>query len=263
MPTDLSDKFNRLVEDQPPSAAAPADAVVARIRTVRRRRTAGVAVLATAGVAVAALAAGTMARPNSAPPVTGTPGPTTPSAIAIPTQPVITPTGKASTPIKPSVPDPSNEVDPAGKPNDPPSNTTSAPPPTEKSTPPAAKPVKGAVSLKAEHSGRDLTLKITFSGTILAPVAAEDGKSITAGSFRDYWMGDRYTYGDGPEEGGSDSGGVSCQGATKRITGSDVVTLTKIHTYTKPGTYTIDYRTGYCGPNGYVELVRTAQVTVR
>jgi hypothetical protein len=78
MADELRDMFQQLVADPPPpSNGVPSDAVFTRIRTVRRRRTAGVAVLAAAAVAAVALAAGNITDLNSTPPISGTPGPRT------------------------------------------------------------------------------------------------------------------------------------------------------------------------------------------
>jgi hypothetical protein len=123
-------------------------------------------------------------------------------------------------------------------------------------------PVKGNVTVAPQITGRNLTLRITFSGTILVPRGVPDNAYIV-GNYRDYWLGDNYTYGDNHPGSGSDAGGVTCNNSTKRVTGSYTQTLQNINTYDKPGTYTIHYQTAYCGPTGRVQLTRTATVTVK
>jgi hypothetical protein len=107
-----------------------------------------------------------------------------------------------------------------------------------------------------------LTLRITFSGTILVPRGVPDNAYLVT-DYRNYWLGDGYTYGDNHPGGGSDAGSVTCNNTTKRVTGSYTQTLQNINTYDKPGTYTIHYETAYCGPNGRVPVTRTATVTVK
>jgi hypothetical protein len=125
-----------------------------------------------------------------------------------------------------------------------------------------ATPVNGNITVDPQITGRNLTLRITFSGTILVPRGVPDNAYVN-GSYRDFWLGDNYTYGDNHTGSGSDAGGVTCNNSTKRVTGSYTQTLQNINTYEKPGTYTIHYETAYCGPKGPVKLTRTATVTVK
>jgi hypothetical protein len=74
MTEDLKGRFAQLVADPPPPSALPSEAVFARVRTVRRRRTAGVVTLAAACVVAIALALGNVTNIGGAPPVTNTPG---------------------------------------------------------------------------------------------------------------------------------------------------------------------------------------------
>jgi hypothetical protein len=264
MTDELKHKFQQLVADPPPPTGVPSDAVFTRIRTVRRRRTAAVAVLATAAtVAVVAAAAVSATGLSSAPPVAGTPGaphtvvtgpPTTLPTSAPPATPTSTATHSTSKPPATVPADPATTI-PTDRPTTPPPSTTT-------NNPPAAKPVNGDVTVDPQITGRNLTLRITFKGTILVPRGVPDNAYIV-GNYRDNWLGDNYTYGDNHTGSGSDAGGVTCNNSTKRVTGSYTQTLQNINTYEKPGTYTIHFATAYCGPNGAVRLTRTATVTVK
>ncbi|MFF0264443.1 hypothetical protein [Kribbella sp. NPDC004536] len=74
MTEDLKDRFTQLVADPPPPSAPPSEAVFARVRKVRRRRTAGVMTLAAACIVAIALALGNVTDIGGAPPITNTPG---------------------------------------------------------------------------------------------------------------------------------------------------------------------------------------------
>jgi hypothetical protein len=74
MTEDLKSRFAQLVADPPPPSEVPSEAVFARVRTVRRRRTAGVVTLAAACVLAVALALGNVTNIGGAPPITNTPG---------------------------------------------------------------------------------------------------------------------------------------------------------------------------------------------
>lgn len=269
MTDELKDRFNQLVADPPPPTGVPSEVVFTRIRTVRRRRAAGVAVLAAAAaVAVVAVAAVSATGLNSAPPVTGTPG----APHTVVTGPPTTPPTTAPTTTKPTsappVTKPTNTATattsnpPATIPTDSASTPPTPPPSSTTNKPPAAKPVKGYVTVEPQIAGRNLTLRITFSGTILVPRGVPDNAYLVT-DYRNYWLGDGYTYGDNHPGGGSDAGSVTCNNSTKRVTGSYTQTLQNINTYDKPGTYTIHYETAYCGPNGRVPVTRTATVTVK
>ncbi|WP_328328137.1 hypothetical protein OHA70_02745 [Kribbella sp. NBC_00382] len=73
MTDELKERFQQLVADPPPPTAVPSEAVFARVRTVRRRRTAGVAISAAAAVAVVTVVAGGLTDIRSGPPVSGQP----------------------------------------------------------------------------------------------------------------------------------------------------------------------------------------------
>ncbi|MFF0343631.1 hypothetical protein [Kribbella sp. NPDC004875] len=74
MTEDLKSRFDQLVAEPPPPSAVPSEAVFARVRKVRRRRTAGVITVATTCVIAIALALGNVTDIGGAPPVTNTPG---------------------------------------------------------------------------------------------------------------------------------------------------------------------------------------------
>ncbi|MGW7683749.1 hypothetical protein ACWGID_23630 [Kribbella sp. NPDC054772] len=74
MTEDLKSRFDQLVAEPPPPSAVPSEAVFARVRKVRRRRTAGVVGIATACVVAIAFALGNVTNIGGAPPVTNTPG---------------------------------------------------------------------------------------------------------------------------------------------------------------------------------------------
>ncbi|MFC6161690.1 hypothetical protein [Kribbella jiaozuonensis] len=74
MTEDLKTRFEQLVADPPPPSAVPSEAVFARVRTVRRRRTAGVITVAAAGAVAITLALGNVTNIGGAPPITNTPG---------------------------------------------------------------------------------------------------------------------------------------------------------------------------------------------
>ncbi|MEV8375426.1 hypothetical protein AB0P21_22010 [Kribbella sp. NPDC056861] len=73
MTDELKDRFQQLVADPPPPTAVPSQAVFARVRTVRRRRTAGVALVAAAAVVTVALVASNLTEIDSSPPIANTP----------------------------------------------------------------------------------------------------------------------------------------------------------------------------------------------
>src|SRR6266540_3151055 len=213
MTDDLKHKFEQLVADPPPPSAVPSEAVFARVRSVRRRRTAGVVTLAAAAVVAVAVAAGNLTDIKSEPPVTGTSktviGPPTTTTAGGTTGP--TPTTTRTTPVKP--------------------------------------PLAADIALKPTVRGRTVTMNVTVSGTVLVPTA--DGQNLPADtSFLDLSGGTTYDFGDGYTS-GSDGGGVLCaKSSKKRTTGRETYQL-ETHTYTKPGTYTFHYTVEYCGTNGW------------
>jgi hypothetical protein len=74
MTEELKDRFAQLVADPPPPSVVPSEAVFSRVRTVRRRRAAGVTTVAAAAAVAIALALGNVTDIGGAPPVTNTPG---------------------------------------------------------------------------------------------------------------------------------------------------------------------------------------------
>jgi hypothetical protein len=102
MTEDLKTQFEQLVADPPPPSAVPSEAVFARVRTVRRRRTAGVITVAAAGVVAIALALGNVTDIGGAPPVTNTPG-APKSVITGPPTATPTPPPPIKVALKPSI----------------------------------------------------------------------------------------------------------------------------------------------------------------
>ncbi|WP_329481333.1 hypothetical protein OG555_04130 [Kribbella sp. NBC_01484] len=259
MTDDLKDKFERLVADPPPPSAVPSEAVFAKVRTVRRRRTAGVLTLAAAAVVAIAVAAGNMTDIDSSPPVSHTPSAPTTIVTGPPTT---TPT---TTPTKtPSGTTTSSQV--TGAVHTPKNNT---PPPSSPSTSntPAAPALGVHVSLKPTVKGRLLTMKVTLSGTALVPTAAGGTPLSTATTpFLDLLGGTQYFFGDGGQS-GSDAGAVNCLSGTKRTTGHQTYTLQAdpvgTHTYAKAGTYNFSYTVRYCSTKGWVPVTKTTTVTVK
>ncbi len=225
MTDDLKHKFEQLVADPPPPSTVPSEAVFARVRSVRRRRTAGVVTLAAAAVVAVAVAAGNLTDIKSEPPVTGTSktviGPPTTTTAGGTTGP--TPTTTRTTPVKP--------------------------------------PLAADIALKPTVRGRTVTMNVTVSGTVLVPTA--DGQNLPADtSFLDLSGGTTYDFGDGYTS-GSDGGGVLCaKSSKKRTTGRETYQL-ETHTYTKPGTYTFHYTVEYCGTNGWFNTGKTTQLVIK
>lgn len=225
MTDDLKHKFEQLVADPPPPSAVPSEAVFARVRSVRRRRTAGVVTLAAAAVVAVAVAVGNLTDIKSEPPVTGTSktviGPPTTTTAGGTTRP--TPTTTRTTPVKP--------------------------------------PLAADIALKPTVRGRTVTMNVTVSGTVLVPTA--DGQNLPADtSFLDLSGGTTYDFGDGYTS-GSDGGGVLCaKSSKKRTTGRETYQL-ETHTYTKPGTYTFHYTVEYCGTNGWFNTGKTTQLVIK
>jgi hypothetical protein len=225
MTDDLKHKFEQLVADPPPPSAVPSEAVFARVRSVRRRRTAGVVTLAAAAVVAVAVAAGNLTDIKSEPRLTGTSktviGPPTTTTAGGTTGP--TPTTTRTTPVKP--------------------------------------PLAADIALKPTIRGRTVTMNVTVSGTVLVPTA--DGQNLPADtSFLDLSGGTTYDFGDGYTS-GSDGGGVLCaKSSKKRTTGRETYQL-ETHTYTKPGTYTFHYTVEYCGTNGWFNTGKTTQLVIK
>ena len=265
MTDDLKDKFERLVADPPPPSAVPSEAVFAKVRTVRRRRTAGVLTLAAAAVVAVAVAAGNVTDIDSSPPVSHTPSAPTTIVTGPPTTvPTTVPTART-----PATTTGTSGV--TGAVHTPKNNTPPPPPPSTSKTP-AAPPLGVRVSLKPTVQGRTVTMKVTLSGTTLIPTA-EGGKPLsTSGTdFLNLLGGTQYFFGDGSQS-GSDAGAVNCVSGAQRTTGRETYTLMNdsavpnapgTHTYAKAGTYDFSYTIRYCDKSGWVPVTKTAQVTVK
>ena len=257
MTDDLKDKFERLVADPPPPSAVPSEAVFAKVRSVRRRRTAGVATLAAAAAVAVAVAAGNLTDINSSPPVTNTPSAPVTTVTAPPTTtPTKTPSG--TTTSGPTT----------GAAHTPKSNTP--PPASTSSHTPDAPPLGLHVSLKPTVQGLNVSMKVTLSGTVLVPTGLVPRREqlSTDTDFLDLQGGTQYFFGDG-EQSGSDAGAVDCLSGTDRITRHQTYSLHNgtngpgTYTYAKAGTYTFKYTIRYCGANGWVPVTKTAKVTVK
>jgi len=259
MTDDLKQRFEQLVADPPPPHGVPSEAVFSRVRSVRRRRTAGVITLAAAAVVAVAVAAGNLTDIDSSPPVSHTPSAPATSVIAPPTAtPTQTPPATTtSAPVTGAVHTPKNNT----------------PPPSTSSHTPAAPPLGVHVSLKPVVQGLTVTMKVTLSGTTVVPTA-ENGKPLsTSGTdFLNLLGGTQYDYGDGNQS-GSDAGAVNCLSGAPRTTDNETYTLQNesaalpkpagSHTYATAGTYTFRYTVRYCGTNGWVPVTKTMKVTVR
>jgi hypothetical protein len=233
MTDDLKHKFEQLVADPPPPSAVPSEAVFARVRSVRRRRTAGVVTLAAAAVVAVAVAAGNLTDINSEPPVTGS------SKTVVTGSPTATTTGST-----------------AGASAGPTSTTTRTTPVQPAVQPPLAV----GIALKPTVRGRTVTMNVTVSGTVLAPTA--DGQNLPSDtSFLDLSGGTTYDFGDGYAS-GSDGGGVQCAKSKKRTTGRETYQV-ETHTYAKPGRYTFHYTVEYCGTNGWFNSSKTTELVIR
>ncbi|WP_350281482.1 hypothetical protein [Kribbella sp. HUAS MG21] len=256
MTDDLKHQFERLVADPPPPAERPSDAVFAKVRTAKRRRTAGALTLAAAAVAAVAVATGNLADVNSSPPVTNTPS----APVTVVTGP---PTGTPSSATPTNTPRGHQATDaPATAKTTGPANpatttttTTNTPPPVQ----PPARPIAVDVVLRPTVTGRTVSVKVTVSGTVIVPVV--DGKNLPADtSFLNLSGGTNYFWGDG-EQGGSDGGSAGCGGKTRK-TGRETYSI-DTHTYAKPGTYTLRYEVSYCNTKGGFTTTKTAKVTVK
>ena len=139
----------------------------------------------------------------------------------------------------------------------------SNPPSPTISTPTIAQ-IAATVALAPTLKGRNLTMKVTVSGTVLAPKDPESGTDAPADtSFVNLSLGTDEGYGDGSLRGGSDGGGMSCAGAKTRRTGAETYQLLEPHTFTKAGTFTFLYRIRFCGPKGVFTVTKTMPIVVR
>jgi len=275
MTDDLKQQFERLVADPPPLGARPSESVFARVRTARRRRTAGVVTLAAAAVVAVAVAAGNLTDINSSPPVTNTPsapstvvtGPPTTTPTNTPTntpsntQTSTPPAAAGTTATKPAT----SGVTGAAR-------TTNTPPPVANHTSntPDAPTLGVQVTLKPTVQGRTLTMKVTVSGTELVPTDLINHRPLSTSqtTFLDLLGGTQYFFGDGGQS-GSDAGAVDCLSGTKPTTGRQTYTLQdgstppSTHTYAKAGTYTFKYTVRYCGTDGWVPVTKSTKVTIK
>jgi hypothetical protein len=266
MTDELKDKFQQLVADPPPSNGVPSDAVFTRIRTVRRRRTAGVVLLAAAAtVAVVAVAAfGVPGLDSAPPPVVGTTN--APTAIETgsptPSAPSSRPTSESPA-TKPTITATSTTSNPS--PNPPTNTNKPEPPPSNKNTsPPVIKPVKLTLTLRPTIKGMTVTMRFTTSGSILIPVIERTGKPVPSDmAFQDLFYMTGYTWGDGSPGAGANAALLTCKGASKRVTGQGTDQARDPHTYAKAGRYTFTYTVWYCGTSGIEKVTKTTELTVR
>ncbi|TDO68657.1 hypothetical protein EV651_102580 [Kribbella sp. VKM Ac-2571] len=273
MTDDLKQQFERLVADPPPPTAMPSESVFARVRTARRRRTAGALTLAAAAVVAVAVAAGNLADVNSGPPITNTPSapvtivtgpptgtpsttaPTTTGSTTTGTTTGSTTTGSTHTTTTGTPGTPTGSERPTGTTTTG-SATTKTPPPVQ----PPAHPIQVDVVLKPTITGRTVSVKVTVSGTVIVPTV--DGKNLPADtSFLNLSGGTNYYWGDGAQ-GGSDGGSAGCGGTTRK-TGRETYSI-ETHTYAQPGTYTLRYEVRYCNAkNSAFTTTKTVKVTVK
>lgn len=260
MTDELKDKLTQLVADPPPPTGVPSEAVFARVRTVRRRRAGGAAVLVAAAAVAVAIAAGNLANPNSAPPVTNTPGPT-PIVTGPPT---VAPTETPPSSTKPSTAVSVNTLPPVTDTGTPPSGDPSSPtnePSSPATSAPPVEPIKLIFGFQPAINGLTVSMKVNAVGTVMAPTF-EEGGTMQAAAFQDNLLYVKYWWGDGTyiEEDGD--GGIGCYGADKRVTGKELRQIGKPHTYAKPGAYQFALRVTYCTPNGPQEFTRAWDVIV-
>ncbi len=261
MTDDLKHRFEQLVADPPPPSGVPSEAVFDRVRSVRRRRTAGVVTLAAAAVVAVAVAAGNLTDIKSNPPVTGTPGAPTTVVTGPPTVSPTTPAASTKTPEGTRTGStPATTAAGATEGSTPGKGTTTGTSTT--TTPPALPPLDVDVKLTPTISGRIVTMNVTVSGTVLRPTTPE-GQALPADtSFLNLSGGTNYTWGDGQNPGGSDAGAVTCENAKKRTTSRETYPVDS-HTYTKPGTYTFHYTVRYCGTDGWFATSKTTKLVIR
>jgi hypothetical protein len=238
--------------------------VFARVRSVRRRRTAGVVTLAAAAVVAVAVAAGNLTDIDSSPPVTGTPGAPTTVVTGPPTVSPTTPPTSTRTPAGTRTGNtPATTAGPAtGSTAGTTEGTTPGKETTTTTTPPSQSPIDVDVKLTPTISGRTVTMNVTVSGTVVRPTTSE-GQALPADtSFLNLSGGTNYTWGDGINPGGSDAGAVTCEYSKKRTTGRETYAIDS-HTYTKPGTYTFHYTVSYCGTDRSFETSKTTTLVIK
>jgi hypothetical protein len=260
MTDDLKQQFERLVADPPPPSTVPSESVFARVRSVRRRRTAGALTLAAAAVVAVAVATSNLTDVGGSPPVTNSPSapvtivtgpPTSTPQTTAPTRTTTTQTQGTTTGTPGAGTTQSTEK---------PTGTTTTGAGTTTTTPPPARPILVNVVLKPTVTGRTVAVKVTVSGTVIVPTV--DGINLPADtSFLNLSGGTNYYWGDG-EQGGSDGGSAGCEGTTRK-TGRETYSIDS-HTYTKPGTYTLRYEVRYCtAKNRAFTFIKSVKVTVK
>lgn len=272
MTDDLKNKFEQLVADPPPPSTVPSEAVFARVRTARRRRTAGALTLTAAAVVAVAFAVNNVTDIDGRPPVSNTPTVVAPTSTPPPSStPTTTPTG---TPVAPGTTGSTSSVHVGGAVHTPNPNTqnTNTPPPASTSNTPAAPQLGVHVTLKPTVQGRTLTMRVTLSGTERVPtgLVPTHRPLSTSTDFIDLMGGVQYFFGDG-QQSGSDAGAVDCLSGTQPTTGHQTYTLLNAsatpspgtYTYANAGTYTFKYTVKYCGNHGWVPVTKTAKVTVK
>lgn len=264
MTDDLKQQFERLVADPPPPSTVPSESVFARVRSVRRRRTAGALSLAAAAVVAVAVATSNLTDIGSSPPVTNTPSapvtvvtgpPTSTQSTVAPTTTGTSTTGTTTTQgTTTGTPGPGTTQS-----TEKPTGTTTTGASTTTTPPPSKPPLRISVVLKPIVTGRTVVMKVTVSGTAIVPQV--DGKDVPADtSFLNLSGGTQFYWGDG-EEGGSDGMTATC-GPTRK-TGRETYSP-EPHTYAKPGTYTYRYSVWYCkAGGGTFTTTKTVKVTVK
>lgn len=273
MTDDLKNKFEQLVADPPPPSTVPSEAVFARVRTARRRRTAGALTLTAAAVVAVAFAVNNVTDIDGRPPVSNTPTVVAPTSTPPPSStPTTTPTSPGtttSTHVGGIVhsPDPNTQNTNGPKTSTPPPASTS-----KGSNSPAAPQLGVHVTLKPTVQGRTVTMKVTLSGTERVPTDLINHRPLSTSTtdFVDLLGGTQYFFGDG-QQSGSDVGAVNCLSGTQPTTGHQTYTLlnsagsssTGTYTYANAGTYTFKYTVKYCGNHGWVPVTKTTKVTVK
>ncbi len=263
MTDDLKQQFERLVADPPPPSTVPSESVFARVRSVRRRRTAGALTLAAAAVVAVAVATSNLTDIGSSPPVTNSPSAPVTIVTGPPTstQSTVAPTTTGTTTTTNTTTQGTTTGTTQGTEKTTGTTTTGAvttktPPPVQ----PPVRPIEVNVVLKPTVTGRTVAVKVTVSGTVIVPTV--DGKNLPADTtFLNLSGGTNYYWGDG-EQGGSDGGSAGCGGTTRK-TGRETYSI-ETHTYTKPGTYTLRYEVRYCNAkNSAFTTTKTVKVTVK
>jgi hypothetical protein len=260
MTDDLRDKLRALVVDPPAPTGVPSEAVFARVRTIRRRRATGAAVLATAAVAAIVVTAGNITGVDSAPPVTKTPNQpqtiiTGPPTVSPTTTPTRTPKGSISATVN-TLPPVENST------NTPPTADPSSPS-TQPSSPGTTPPPRMDLFFWPYPTidGLTVTMRVAARGTVLAPTF-EEGGTLEAANFHDNLLFAKYWWGDNTYIEDTGSGGMSCYGAKKPVSGNGTKQVGQPHTYRTAGTYLFAYRITYCSPNGPREYTQAFEVTV-